>query len=68
MIFDIMESIRQAAGVSSGAKPQEQEEPACKTCLDEGQHMDMRCYGGPPVEVLVWCVDCGGSLAGVVVG
>lgn len=38
--------------------------PACETCDDQGWHMDMRCYGGPPVEVRVTCVDCGGSRAG----
>lgn len=63
--MDIMKSIRMAAGRSPDAKAEP--EPAkfeCDTCQDEGHHMDMRCYGGRPVEVEVWCIDCGGTMAG----
>lgn len=33
-------------------------EPHCDTCDDTGICMTMVCYGGPPVERLVYCVDC----------
>lgn len=31
---------------------------ACYTCLDTGVCMTMVCYGGPPIERLVYCIDC----------
>lgn len=62
--MDIMDSIRMAAGRPSAATQESTEESVCGTCNGEGSHMDMRCYGGPPVEVRVWCVDCGGRNAG----
>lgn len=39
-------------------------EPACDTCDDEGWCWTMACYGGPPIEIKVHCVDCGGRFAG----
>lgn len=34
------------------------EQYECETCEDTGHHMSMVCYGGPPIEIEVYCVDC----------
>ena len=31
----------------------------CDTCKDTGEHMGTVCYGGPPIETTVYCIDCG---------
>lgn len=43
-------------------------EPACDTCGDTGTHMDARMYPRGHTEVEVYCIDCGGDLAGKLVG
>jgi hypothetical protein len=32
---------------------------SCDTCKDTGKHMGAVCYGGPPIETTVHCIDCG---------
>ena len=36
----------------------------CDTCNDTGQTLAMVCYGGRPVETLIYCPDCQTALAG----
>lgn len=38
--------------------PPSDDECQCQTCRDSGHHMNVICYGGPPIEVEVYCVDC----------
>jgi len=40
------------------------DEKPCAICNGDGEHMGMVCYGGPPIEVKVYCIECAGARAG----
>ena len=56
MSFDQwLDRLTEAVREKEARKPSE---PQCYTCFDTGMMMTMVCYGGPPVERVVYCIDC----------